>query len=203
MTALAALVPAPRADLCLEFADTLFWRGSTPPTETLHALDDVLRWSREAGGMPAEAVRDIAATWRSDAAKATAFDAAVALRETLYRTFSAAAAAKPAPAADLDRLNAALAAAPPRHRLQRRDGFYAWQVDRLRPGVAALLAPVLWSAGDLLSQPRLARVRQCANPKCRWLFLDDSKSGTRRWCAMSMCGNRAKAQRHYLRQKQG
>jgi predicted RNA-binding Zn ribbon-like protein len=47
----------------------------------------------------------------------------------------------------------------------------------------------------------LARVRHCANERCLWLFLDDSKSGTRRWCSMSACGNRAKAHRHYARQK--
>ena len=31
--------------------------------------------------------------------------------------------------------------------------------------------------------------------------LDKSKSSNRRWCSMSACGNRAKAHRHYLRQK--
>jgi predicted RNA-binding Zn ribbon-like protein len=67
--------------------------------------------------------------------------------------------------------------------------------------VAALLAPVLWSAADLLGAGRLARMRQCANPDCGWLFLDRSKSGNRRWCSMSACGNRAKAHRHYQREK--
>jgi len=57
------------------------------------------------------------------------------------------------------------------------------------------------SAGDLLLGPKLARVRQCANPACRFLFLDDSKAGNRRWCSMAACGNRAKAHRHYLRRK--
>jgi predicted RNA-binding Zn ribbon-like protein len=65
-----------------------------------------------------------------------------------------------------------------------------------------LLAPVLWSAGDLLTGGRLSRVRQCANPACLWLFVDDSKAGTRRWCSMASCGNRAKANRHYARLKQ-
>ena len=55
------------------------------------------------------------------------------------------------------------------------------------------------SAGDLLLGPKLARVRQCANPACRFLFLDDSKAGNRRWCSMAACGNRMKARRHYQR----
>ena len=63
------------------------------------------------------------------------------------------------------------------------------------------LPHALCHGGDLLAGPRRLRVRQCANPQCQWLFLDDSKSGTRRWCSMSACGNRAKAHRHYLRVK--
>jgi len=44
-------------------------------------------------------------------------------------------------------------------------------------------------------------IRPCADDRCGWLFLDPS--GRRRWCEMSVCGNRAKvrryAQRHRIR----
>ena len=53
----------------------------------------------------------------------------------------------------------------------------------------------------LFESPEVARIRHCANAKCLWLFLDDSKNGSRRWCSMQLCGNRAKAHRHYLRGK--
>jgi predicted RNA-binding Zn ribbon-like protein len=43
------------------------------------------------------------------------------------------------------------------------------------------------------------RVRECANPDCVHWFLDTTRSGTRRWCTMSVCGNRNKARRHYRR----
>jgi predicted RNA-binding Zn ribbon-like protein len=61
---------------------------------------------------------------------------------------------------------------------------------------------VLWSAGDLIVSPEGGRLRHCLNDQCGWLFMDDSKNGSRRWCSMRSCGNRAKAQRHYLRSKQ-
>jgi predicted RNA-binding Zn ribbon-like protein len=61
---------------------------------------------------------------------------------------------------------------------------------------------VLWSAADLLTGARLARIRRCANDRCLYLFVDDSRNGTRRWCSMSMCGNRAKAHRHYVKSRQ-
>jgi predicted RNA-binding Zn ribbon-like protein len=43
------------------------------------------------------------------------------------------------------------------------------------------------------------RIRKCARPDCVLLFLDTSKSGKRRWCDMSTCGNRTKAAAHYAR----
>ena len=64
------------------------------------------------------------------------------------------------------------------------------------------LAPVLWSAGDLLTGGKLDKVKRCANPECGWLFLDDSRAGKRRWCSMQSCGNRAKAKRHYHRSRE-
>jgi predicted RNA-binding Zn ribbon-like protein len=48
-----------------------------------------------------------------------------------------------------------------------------------------------------------ARVRKCANPDCPFWFLDTTRSGTRRWCSMTVCGNRLKARRHYRRQHRG
>jgi predicted RNA-binding Zn ribbon-like protein len=126
--------------------------------------------------------------------------AAITLREAIYRLFAAEAAGQKWDSEDLSALNAALAEAPPRESLAL-GAVKGWDVPWAGVSVTALLAPVLWSAGDLLLGPRAGRVRQCANPACGWLFLDDSKSGNRRWCSMSACGNRAKAHRHYLRRK--
>jgi predicted RNA-binding Zn ribbon-like protein len=52
-----------------------------------------------------------------------------------------------------------------------------------------------------MASDRRRRVRLCANAQCLWLFLDQSKGGTRRWCDMAACGNRAKARRHYQRMR--
>jgi predicted RNA-binding Zn ribbon-like protein len=43
------------------------------------------------------------------------------------------------------------------------------------------------------------RIRRCDHPDCVLWFLDTSRNGTRRWCSMERCGNRAKAKRHYER----
>ncbi|WP_328808599.1 CGNR zinc finger domain-containing protein [Nonomuraea montanisoli] len=48
---------------------------------------------------------------------------------------------------------------------------------------------------------RPSRVRPCAHPECVLWFLDVSKNGSRRWCSMESCGNRAKAGRFSRRHK--
>ena len=63
-----------------------------------------------------------------------------------------------------------------------------------------MLWPVAWSAAELLAQGPLERIRECpGQDTCGWLFLDLSKNASRRWCDMRVCGNRAKARRHYER----
>jgi predicted RNA-binding Zn ribbon-like protein len=43
------------------------------------------------------------------------------------------------------------------------------------------------------------RIRRCAHPDCILWFFDTTRNGSRRWCSMADCGNRAKAKRHYQR----
>jgi len=43
------------------------------------------------------------------------------------------------------------------------------------------------------------RIRSCSG--CRWLFVDRSRPGRRKWCSMKDCGNRAKVHRHYRKRK--
>ena len=92
---------------------------------------------------------------------------------------------------------------PHREMLAQAEDGYAWDVKTIDASVAGFLAPVLWSAADLLTHANRRRVRRCANDACLWLFVDESKAGTRRWCDMSSCGNRAKSRRHYLKTKTG
>ena len=180
-----------RPDLCLEFANTRYWRGQDTPTETLNAPEDLAAWTTANEGLKL--------------AKPPArreFERAIEVRELIHRLFDAHASEKSPAARDVEALNEALSEAPARTTLKRERGTYAWDVD-MRSGTAlALLAPVLWTAGDLLAGPRLDRVRRCANPECGWLFLDDSRAGKRRWCSMSACGNRAKARRHYHKSRE-
>jgi len=65
--------------------------------------------------------------------------------------------------------------------------------------------PAWLAARDYLELLRTApdRIRGCAHESCILHFFDTSRNGTRRWCSMAGCGNRAKASRHYARHTKG
>jgi len=46
------------------------------------------------------------------------------------------------------------------------------------------------------------RLKECDGERCGWLFYDASPTLRRRWCSMRTCGNRAKVNRYYDRQKE-
>jgi hypothetical protein len=73
------------------------------------------------------------------------------------------------------------------------DGRLAADGDRWDAFVSDLLIPLV----------ELARTRErlsmCGNPACRLLFLDESRSHTRRWCDDGGCGNRARARAYRRR----
>ncbi|WP_175943017.1 CGNR zinc finger domain-containing protein [Burkholderia pyrrocinia] len=190
------LIPAPPETLSIDFANTLYWRGSEAPTETFGTMDDLLAWCREQAGVPA-GLADRCRVRGVEEGEPAMLSRALALREALYRLFHAQAERREPQADDLALLGGFLAEASPRVALARVDGGYAWRIADAGATLAGLLSPVLWSAIDLLGGARLAKVKRCANDACQWLFIDDSKNGSRRWCSMSSCGNRAKAYRHY------
>lgn len=198
------LISTVREDLCLDYTHTVSWRGSAAPIERLESFGDLLKWIERWGGIEPKALRQIG-RWsgaNADAAQ-DLLSEALRMRETIYRILSAIAEGAAVPEKDFTLLTKAIAAAPARNALLHSDGFYGWRVAELQPVAPHLLAPVLWSTADLMVAADRRRIRRCANEECLWLFLDESKSGTRRWCDMASCGNRAKARRHYSKVKQG
>ncbi len=187
--------------LCLDFANTWEDRGR-PETEKLRSIDDLLTFATQSGiATPALVARvdDFRASHPGDARRA--LDDCLVLRERIYRMVSAQAAGKGASSEDLSGINRALAAAYAGQRLESNGGGYRWDWPSPEDGLAPILHPILRSLGELLVSGDLERLRECDGPACTWLFVDASRNGSRRWCSMKTCGNRAKAHRHYRRQK--
>lgn len=167
-------------------------------TEGLQSYEDLLRFTLQTHLLDSAQVAELGRT-ASPAAGLRALRAARALREAIAGIHYAALDGKPPAATDLDTLERYFHVAD-RHRELRwrntgeQSGFaWSWR-DEERD--AALPVWVLARAAlDLMLSPEAHHVRACESVTCRWLFLDTSKSHTRRWCKMKLCGNRMKARR--------
>ena len=161
-----------------------------------------MAWATETHVLtPAEAkgLAREAAAYPDDAERALAH--ARTFRESLYRVLLALVESRPAPAADVEALEDEVHRALAARRLESKAGRFSWTL----PGVCLLetvvprLAVV---ASELLTSEALKRVRVCeatASDGCGWLFLDETRNHSRRWCSMATCGNQHKARRHYAR----
>jgi predicted RNA-binding Zn ribbon-like protein len=187
--------------LCLDFSNTLAGR-KTELREHVESYDDLLVWSRHAGTVTdAEAAQLRAAAAAQPEAAATVHARAMALREAIYTNFSTMEAGDAAPPAALAALNAELAPALA-HLLVAPDGDgFDWTWGGDPAALDRPLWPLARSAAELLTGAHLDRIHQCGGDDCGWLFLDLSRNHSRRWCDMNDCGNRAKARRHYHRQR--
>ncbi len=180
---------------CLDFVNTVGYRGREDGREErLPDYPALVDWAERVGILEGQEASQARAAALADPARA---DAVVAeardLREAIARLFQG----RPRPD-DLALVNGHLAQAP-RAALVRQGAGFGWGTDA--DTLRAPLWPVLWNAADLMAGAERDRVRCCADPECRWMFLDTARNRPRLWCSMDDCGNRAKARRHYLRAK--
>jgi predicted RNA-binding Zn ribbon-like protein len=187
----------------LDFANTISRRDAPEDSrDRLTHYGRLVTWGAEAKLISAkEAERLRAEAARRPRAAVAALRTAIAVREAIFSVFVAIARGERPPADAIAAVNAALPEALVALRLGPDRSGFSWQYTHEPTDLAPMLAPVVCGAADLLTSADLARVRECQSDTCFWLFLDHSKNGTRRWCDMKVCGNRAKARRHYHREK--
>jgi predicted RNA-binding Zn ribbon-like protein len=184
----------------LDFVNTVDERLAPAPDDSLGAYADLLIWSQRVGILSAKHAQRLSrlAVQQPRAAQKV-WARAIALREALYRILTARLEGKPLKRADLTRFNRELKIALAHARLAPSTRSLEWEWNG--QAFDQMLWPLVCSAAELLTSAKLARVHQCANHTCGWLFLDTSRSGRRRWCTMRYCGNRAKAHRYYARSR--
>lgn len=189
--------------ICLDFANTIEARGGMCPHECLHHFTDLLRWGHYVGLLPEELVQRLLEQARERPTEATMrYEQALALREAIYRIFSASAHGMRPASDDLAYLSISYATALTHARIVLTPGGFAWAWNDEENGLDGLLWLLAKSAVELLTSPDMHQVKECPGSKgCGWLFLDTSKNGSRHWCSMEGCGSRAKRQRQYGRQR--
>jgi len=180
--------------LAIDFTNTVGDRGAET-VDHFRSFGDVVAWA-EARGVVARAT---AATLRQRAATdpegaARAFRSALALREALYGVLAAAASGRRVRPADLNVVNQHVADTFKGVALAPSGEHFALET-RAEAWLDPVIRPVVRAAVDLLTSDALKQVGRCADHECGWLFLDTTRSRTRRWCDMRVCGNRNKVRR--------
>jgi len=114
------------------------------------------------------------------------------LQECVRAIFAAAVEKRPHPTAWVAPINEILRLTEGHDELVLQDGHWKLQFVARESGLEWLLAAIARSAAELIAEGANAPVRRCANLDCGLFFYDDSRTGRRRWCSMSVCGNRHK-----------
>ena len=188
--------------LCIDFINTLSWRGREVPAEGLIKYSDLIAWSRQVGiTTPQDANKLLKKADRHPADGKKVWYGAVDLRETIYRILTAIIDNQKPVKKDLTAFNNYLSKTMTLSRIINTKNGFSWDASGDKSKMDWVLNPVIRSAADLLVSDELQKLKSCSDPMCGWLFLDISRNQSRRWCDMKDCGNRAKAKRFYQKKQ--
>lgn len=183
---------------------------ATPTDEAIDWLNDgagLLTWLEQAELVPAAALKALRASAIPGEIDNVAAQARN-LREW-FRAFALERIGRPLKARDLDALQ-------PLNRLLERDevfgqivadpdsttsGFEFHQARRWR-SPESLLLPIAGALAKFVCDEDFTYVKACEGHACTLLFVDRTRGRARRWCSMSICGNRAKQLAHRNRKKE-
>lgn len=189
------------SDLCLDFINTQLMANSQP-VDLLHSFSDLVAWGIEARIVSSGQGEALIQNWAGHPKADQVFEQALALRATLKDLVTRFGQRTDIPESSLDLLNGLL-----RERagyfeiLTTESGFQKHFLPRMTEPVDILVS-IAEAVADLLSSGEPTLVKQCEADDCVIYFYDTTKNHARRWCSMSLCGNRAKAAAHYRRKRQ-
>lgn len=170
--------------LSLNFAATVRHRGSHP-RDLLPTPEALHKWLHLAGlAAPAVSPKD--------------HQEALLLREAIHDAVRSAILDVKPKKTDIERINRASefpTAVPQLHAAADR---IQWQT---KHPVRAGLAVIARDAITLMGGTDRDRLKMCDGNSCQMLFVDYSPAKQRRWCSMSICGNREKIRAHRHRKR--
>lgn len=96
---------------------------------------------------------------------------------------------------DIGTINACLLAGSPQKRLVVKNEGLCLVDQPQASGFERFLYGIALSFAQLVTQNPTRYLKQCRNPECGWIFYDDSKSHTKKWCG-SRCASLMKVRRY-------
>lgn len=197
----SSLLPEPdqAEELFTSFANTLeYERGE--PVDAVPDISALLAWLRErrlisGRGLAAEAAR----LRRDPDETARRLERFRHLRQVLHAVAEEVTANGHPTSDQLRDLNHILRHGLHYHQIERDPDGTRYTFAQIGDRLDQARATIASSLAQFLAEDAPSRLRVCANAGCRYLFIDRSPTGRRRWCDMRTCGNQAKVARHRAR----
>ncbi|MDG4808764.1 CGNR zinc finger domain-containing protein [Micromonospora sp. WMMD1120] len=164
-----------------------------PDDDVLTGYPELVAWGAYTGVLDKPEAAALRRLSRADPAGArAAFGLSLRIRDDIDEVFRAVASGRSPTAPALTRLRDHETEALGHAHLDGDNGFgWTWRADRT---LARPVRPVVHAAVELLTAGTLDRIKACEG--CRFLFTDESKNRSRRWCSMDDCGKSAKIRRY-------
>jgi predicted RNA-binding Zn ribbon-like protein len=185
---------------CIEFLNT----ESVEQGRRVDRLPDAsafVAWLEALGAIDHRAARYARRHWCATQAGVAVMVEVHALRRLLRRTVVGIVGGRGVPWTTLAAVNDVLARGHQFLAVEREAEGLVLRMLRPIREPSDLLQPVAEAAADLIAVADSRRIGLCAHPDCIQFFYDTSKNGTRRWCDMRTCGNRANVAAHYRRSR--
>ena len=182
----------------LDFLNTkpVLAQGPTELLPDFHALE---RWLIASGIVRFAHMKSVVRSWRNSREAKDFLRELIAFRERLREAVLRMEDGS-APSDDfIKEVNARLLEYPRNSSLRKRDGVIVRESIFPLHKPADLWAPIVDGAADLLAETETSRIRKCKS--CVVHFFDTSKKGSRRWCSMSICGNKLKVAAYQRRKR--
>lgn len=204
MTQNQSLLPEPdqAEELFISFGNTLaFDRGST--VEHLPDATALLTWLRDRKLISGRGYEAEASRLRRDVEEADRrLERFRHLRAVLHEIAEEVSDSGHPSVAQVRDLNHILRHGLHYHQLEMDPESTRYALAQVGDRLDQARATIASSLAKFLADEVPSRLRVCANGGCRYLFVDRSPTGRRRWCDMRTCGNQAKVARHRARARE-
>ena len=177
--------------LCLDFANTV--RAASHEGDAFSSWHDLVAFLAATGATDQEESSGLRALCQAEPQRcAKVFASALKLRRALRKILLAIVNGHKIPAEWIEPINAILRTARGYEKLEITGDGWRMAVVTRNQGPGQWLVPIARSAAELLEEGPAAPVRKCGGTDCVLYFYDTSRTGRRRWCSMTACGNRHK-----------
>jgi predicted RNA-binding Zn ribbon-like protein len=170
-------------NLALDLVNTLEWRGTQEPSESLHRYSDLIDWALQGGIIGSSEAKLMSSSQNRFPDRAE------------KAIFSSITSGGQPSQADLVILNRILASSMAHSKLEWHEDRFQWVWQFEKNIFDRIVWPVAQSAVDLLTKSRLNRVGECADDRgCAYLFIDTTRNHSRKKLGSIMSGRGLKAE---------